>query len=178
VWGAILVALAFGFAGAFFVLPKDADWGARFIAAVGVAALATGGAWGLLLAFHTLWYRCRSGRDPAWSVGWSLYSKESKSGMRTTAKSISLLGNADPPVNVSSLGHVEAVVRLPSGVFQRMAQHGMGAGPHTLTFQVAANSMAPPPGTYEVRWYGTTARRKRYEIARSRYTVPDDSSES
>jgi hypothetical protein len=173
-WGAVLVALAFGFVGAFFVLPKDAGWGARFVAAVGIATLATVGVWGLLLAAHALWYRVSGGHDAAWRVGWSLYSKEPTPGFRMTATSVALLCDAEPPVSVSALGHVEAVVRLPSGAFLRMAQHGMGGDSHNLWFHATGSTAPPPPGTYEVRWYGTTARRKRYEITRSRFTVSDE----
>jgi hypothetical protein len=171
-WGAALVALAFGFVGAFYVVPQDAVWGDKFIAAVGVAATATVGVWGFLVAAHALAYRVKKGRDAAWSVGWSLYSKEPKPGFRMTASTVALLCKVEPPANVSALGHVEAVVRLPSGALLRTAHRGMGGDAHSLWILATGNTSAPPPGTYEVRWYGTTVRRKRYEITRSRFTVP------
>ncbi len=126
---------------------------------------------GLVWVCIWAWYRLRG--DAAWEVGWSLYSKEPRPGILSTASTVILRCTGVPPVSVSALGHVEAVIRLPSGDFRRMPQHGMGSDEHTLTFSATGGGGAPPPGKYEVRWYGTTAGRKRYEIARSRYVVPD-----
>lgn len=80
-WGAVLVPLAFGFVGAFVVLPKDADWGARFFDAIGVAVLATLGVWGLLLAAHALSYSARGHHDSVWRVDWALRSSVHPAGV-------------------------------------------------------------------------------------------------
>ena len=173
-WGAVIVAVAFGLVGAFVVVPKDADWGDRFVSAVGVGVLAIVGVWGLLLVAHALAYRIKKFRDGVGEVEWALGSKLHPSGMRTTKSSVGLRCKSIPPVSVSALGHVEAVARLPNGEYRWMVRPGFGEGPHNLWFFVTGTFAPPPPGTYEVRWYGTTGRRKQYEITRATSTVPDD----
>jgi hypothetical protein len=167
-----LSALGFAFVSAFFVLPKDANWRARFEAGVGAAAIALGVIWGAVLAFQAVRYRLRS--DPVWSVAWHLSSREDASGIRTSTNGVSLICEGHPPVDVATLGHVEAVARLPNGEFRRMPQHGMGGSPTTLWFAPDGGTGPPTAGAYEVRWYGTTARRKQFEIARSKSTVRYD----
>jgi hypothetical protein len=68
------------------------------------------------------------------------------------------------------LGHVEVVVKGPHDAIRQMPRHGMGASPTPLWF-APETGVTPGVGTYEARWYGTTPRRKRYEIARSRFTA-------
>lgn len=174
-WGGLLIVVAFGFVGAFLLLPKDADWGARFFSAVGAGVLATAVAWGLFLAIRTLIYRARGYRGSAWEVRWALGTTRHKSGALATSSSVVLECKASPPANVSELGYVEAVVRQPSGAYRGMISPGFRESAHSLAFSATGGVAAPPPpGTYEVRWYGTTRRRRQYEIARSTFTVPDD----
>ncbi len=169
----MLVAVAFALVGAFAVFPRGANWFARFSAGLGVAAMALVAAWGLVLAYRALMYRRRG--DPVWEIAWSLRKTEHQSGAATIrANGVSLICCGRPPVSISTLGHVEAVVRLPSGRIRQMSQEGMGDAGTTLWFAPALKAGPLTPGTYEVRWYGTTARRRRYEIARSKYRVPDD----
>jgi len=169
-WGAVLVALAFGFVGAFVVLPGDAHWGARFAAAVGVATLATVGVWGLLVVVHAAVYRIKGFRDPVWEARWQLSSRTYRSGLRTSGSGISLVCKSSPPVHVSALGHVEAVVRVPDGSLTRRSKQGMAGHDHALGFSIGS----PAGGSCEVRWYVTTSRRKRYEITRSTFVLTEE----
>jgi hypothetical protein len=145
IWGALLVALAFGFVGAFWVQPRDAGWSARFFGAVGVAAIATAGAWFVLLAANLLLYRRRGDRD--WQISWSVYSREPKPGISSKAHGVGLLRRLDRRARVADLGLVEALVRLPAGDFYPTPQRGMGAGPDAVSAYIPRIEV----GTYEVR---------------------------
>jgi len=96
--------------------------------------------------------------------------EERPNGITSSGHGLSLQCKADPPVNVSSLGHVVAVVRYPSGKFMRMQQNGMGGGPHALGFPPVGGR--PEDGTYEVRWYATRQTRRLQEVARQQKTWP------
>jgi hypothetical protein len=172
--GAVLVAVAFALVGAFAVFPRGANWFARFSAGLGVAAMALVAAWGLVLGYRTLRYRRRG--DPVWEIAWSLRETQQSGGVSVRVNGVSLICRGRPPVSVSTLGHVEAVVRPPNGRIRQMPQEGMGGDAGTTLWFAPALEAGPfTPGPYEVRWYGTTARRRRYEIARSKFMVPDDS---
>jgi hypothetical protein len=144
VWGAVTLAVAFALVGAFVVLPANTDWAQRFGAGVAVASVALLLAWGLLLAGSAALYTWRG--DPVWRVGWSIYKRIVPRGVTSSAGGVQLICEGHPPVSVSELGHVEAVILLPSGHFQPFQQQGMGRGPHHLW-------VAPPneEGTYEAR---------------------------
>jgi hypothetical protein len=128
---------------------------------------------GLVFMATLTWYRLRG--DPTWDVRWRLGSEAVGDWARVTRSTVGLFCTGKPPVDVSLLGHVEAIVKLPSGNYYTMAQDGMGPTGDGLWFWVPApNGLGgpPAPGNYEVRWYGTTPKRKQYEITRSRFAVP------
>lgn len=120
----------------------------------------------LVFAGHLVWYRLIG--DRAWRVAWVLRDRQQGS-IRTTASGVSLRSSGAPPVNVSTLGHVEAVVRPPGSRFVAMPQHGMGGDPNGLGFSPTGGG-APERGEYEVRWYGTRQSRRLQEVARSKTT--------
>lgn len=138
---------------------------------LGLAVVTVGVAlWGVVS------YRLRG--DRAWEVRWGLSDTITPAGIRMRRNGVQLVGVANPPVAVAALGYVDAVVRLPSGEYRLMPQHGMGplGGMRSTDsgwwFPPAGSVHEPiAPGEYEVRWYGTTARRRRFEIARSKHTV-------
>lgn len=121
-------------------------------------------------------YRLRG--DPAWKVHWDLSDNTTPQGVVTKRNGVQLVCVSNPPVDVTTLGYVDAVVRLPSGEFRLMPQHGMG--PLRKTRNTANGLWFPPVGLmhgpipggkYAVRWYGTTTRRKRFEVAPGEHTV-------
>jgi hypothetical protein len=120
----------------------------------------------LVFAAHLVWYRLIG--DRTWKVAWVLHDRQ-QGPVRTTASGVSLRSRGAPPVSVSTLGHVEAVVRLPSSRFVPMPQHGMGSDPSGLGF-APAFGRPPERGDYEVRWYGTRQSRRLQEVARSKTT--------
>jgi hypothetical protein len=108
------------------------------------------------------WYRLLG--DRVWAVHWVMSYENRPNGITLSSHGVSLECKADPPVSVSSLGHVEAVVRNPSGEFMPMPQHGMGSTPQRLWFAPVRGR--PDDGTYEVRWYATRQTSHRQEVAR------------
>jgi hypothetical protein len=125
-----------------------------------------GGLLGLLVligvVFMSVLARYRLAGDRTWKPGLA----------HGRAASLATLScETEPPVNVSALGHVEAIIRVPSGSFSRIQHDGMGGDPRSLWFHVPRVTDRPEPGDYEVRWYGTTGRHKRYEITRKRFAL-------
>lgn len=127
---------------------------------------------GLAFAASLAWYRVAG--DRVWRVEWMLSYHEDPRGITSSASGVSLHCKTNPPINVSSLGHVEAVVRMPTGAFLTMPQHGMGGTPTSLGFSPTGGGR-PPDGTYEVRWYATGQTRRLQELARSRITFHAES---
>jgi hypothetical protein len=130
---------------------------------VGLVALVA-----LVFAGTLAWYRLAG--DRVWKAALELYYQERPSGVRTSYSSAMLQCTAVPPVNVSALGHVEAVVRLPTGRFLTMPQSGMRDGPDGIGFP-PTGAGKPLPGVYEVRWYGTRQARRLQELARAKTTL-------
>jgi hypothetical protein len=124
----------------------------------------------VLLIFFWLfaWYRLQG--DRVWKVAWGFKASEDHPGFHSRVDGLSLRCNSAPPINVSVLGDVEAVLRSPRDEYRRMPHHGMRGDSHILGFS-PGSLIGWERGTYEVRWYGTTGRRTRYEIARSKYTL-------
>lgn len=121
-----------------------------------------------IFAAHITRYWLRG--DPVWEVGWSM-RRERKGSISSTTNGIQLLCRAVPPVKTSVLGHVEAVVRLPDGTYVYTKQPAGIQGDdrsQSLGFIAVGEITA---GIYEVRWYGTNARRRQYEITRDRHTL-------
>jgi hypothetical protein len=131
----------------------------------------------LLIFFWLLaWYRLRG--DRVWKVAWGFKASEHPRGIHSQVDGLSLMCNAAPPVDVSALGDVEAVLRSPRGDYRRMPHLGMRGDSHNLGFS-PGSLIGWERGVYEVRWYGTTGRRRRYELARSKYMLePPDSANS
>jgi hypothetical protein len=143
----------------------QASFGASLASAVVGGALTLVAILAVMFVGHLARYRLRG--DPAWKVGWSLRRETSPPGITTTVKGAHLLCRAQPPVRVSALGHVQAIMREPDARYSHRGQPGMGGGDFGLAFILDDIQT----GVYEVRWYGTTARRRQYEIARSREIV-------
>jgi hypothetical protein len=123
----------------------------------------------LLIFFWLLaWYRLRG--DRVWKVAWSFKANERFPGVHSRVDGLNLICDMAPPSSVATLGDVEAVLRSPRGEYRRMPNRGMGGGSHVLGFS-PGGLIGWEGGVYEVRWYGTTSRRRRYEIARSKYML-------
>jgi hypothetical protein len=147
---------------------------AAFGALLGIALVVVGVALKSVVSYHLR-------GDPSWEVRWDIGKETPSPAVTTTRNDVRLVCVTDPPIDVTTLGYVDAVVRLPTGEWRRMPQNGLGPiyvtpGPNSPTngwyFQPVGSPSGPfPPGGYEVRWYGTTARGWRFEIARSRHTV-------
>ena len=71
-------------------------------------------------------YRIRG--DRTWSVKWALSMKTSEEGGTLRQDSVQLVCSGHPPVDVASLGYVDAVVRLPTGEWRQIPQYGMNQG--------------------------------------------------
>jgi hypothetical protein len=123
----------------------------------------------LLIFFWLLaWYRLRG--DRVWKVAWGFKASEHPPGVHSRVDGLSLICNTAPPINVSALGDVEAALRSPRGEYRRMPHRGMRGDSHSLGFS-PGSLIGWERGVYEIRWYGTTERRRRYEIARSKYML-------
>ena len=156
-WGSALLAFGFAVLGAFLV-PASDTWSARLIAGVGAAVIALIAVWGVLLVYRAVNYVKRG--DPVWRVAWSLSERVVNNWATVRVNGVSLVCDGHPSVDVSTLGHVEAAVRLPDGTIRSMAQEGMGGNGTTVGFAPSFTSGPLPTGAYEVRWYGTTHRRR------------------
>jgi hypothetical protein len=130
----------------------------------------------LIFIWLLAWYRLRG--DRAWKVVWSFKASERLPGVHTRIDGLNLICDVAPPISVSALGDVEAVLRSPRGEYRRMPHRGMSGDSHVLGFS-PGGLIGWEHGVYEVRWYGTTTRRRRYEIARSTYMLePPDTPNS
>jgi len=149
------------------VVAQSSFWHGLFVAVLGVGVGA-----GIAVLAAAVWcivsYNLRG--DPAWKVRWEI-TEQRVNGAVMRRGGVALVCESDPPVDVVSLGYVDAVLRPPGGEHRWMPQHGMGNGESGWWFHAANPSGPIPLGTYEVRWYGTTRRHRRFEIARSKNTV-------
>ena len=148
---------------------RDAFWHLLLVGVLGTLGAIIGVA-GIVVLVAIAVYRIRG--DRTWSVKWALSMKTSEEGGTLRQDSVQLVCSGHPPVDVASLGYVDAVVRLPTGEWRQMTQDGMSQGKSALSFSVLGQVHGPiPSGKYEVRWYGTNTRVRRFEIARSKFTV-------
>ena len=123
----------------------------------------------LLIFFWLLaWYRLRG--DRVWKVAWGFKASEHPPGIHSRVDGLSLICDTAPPINVSALGDVEAVLRSPRGEYRKIPHHGMRGDSNSLGFS-PGSLIGWERGVYEVRWYGTTGRRRRYELARAKYML-------
>jgi hypothetical protein len=123
----------------------------------------------LLIFFWLLaWYRLRG--DRVWKVGWSFKASEPFPRAHSRVDGLNLICDTVPPISVSALGDVEAILRSPRREYRKMPHRGMGGDSHVLGFS-PGGLIGWERGVYEVRWYGTTSRRRRYEIARSKHML-------
>jgi hypothetical protein len=106
--------------------------------------------------------------DRTWRVSWEMIYRETGSVM-STGSSVSMECTVTPPVLLSALGHVEAVIRYPDGTLLERGQEAMRSTEYAIGFAPTGGGR-PQTGTYEIRWYGTSRTRRLREIARSRYT--------
>jgi hypothetical protein len=88
-----------------------------------------------------------------------------------------LLCRMTPPVQISTLGHMECAVKRPDGSIDLIPDLSIVPSEVPLgdnEAETVPGAMAllgrATPGPYEVRWYGTN--RKRYEIARKKFLIP------
>lgn len=147
----------------------QASFGAALASAVIGGALTLVAIVAAIFTWHLARYGLRG--DPVWAVGWALRRDESRRpGIVSDSSNVQLLCVGQPRVKVSALGDLAAVVRLPSGRHCGMPSHGLGGDDYWRWFDLPLGAELPP-GTYEARWYGTTGRRRRYEIARDRHTL-------
>jgi hypothetical protein len=109
--------------------------------------------------------------DPTWGVEWHLADTVLPGGGVQKTRTVALVCKGSPPVSVATLGNVEAVVRRPpAGDYYWMPNHGLGDGGTNLWIHPTGTLHGDlPRGKWEIRWYGTTPRRRRFEIARSKY---------
>lgn len=122
----------------------------------------------LIFLWLLAWYCLRG--DRVWKVAWGFKASEDRPGVHSRVDGLHLICDTAPAIDVSALGDVEAVLRSPRGGYRRMPHRGMGGDSHILGFS-PGGLIGWERGVYEVRWYGTTTRRRRYEIARSKYML-------
>jgi hypothetical protein len=122
----------------------------------------------LIFLWLLAWYRLRG--DRVWKVAWGFKASEDRPGVHSRVDGLHLRCDTAPPINVSALGDIEAVLRSPRDEYRRMPHRGMGGDAHVMGFS-PGGLVGWERGIYEVRWYGTTSRRRRYEIARSKYML-------
>lgn len=125
---------------------------------------------GLIFLTTLVWYLLRG--DGVWKVQWRFGAEEHLPGAVLRQDGVSLNCMVTPPVGVATPGHVEAIMRLPNGGYRRVPRHGIGEAEDGHRLWFSPGSLGGwTSGVYEVRWYGTTRHRKRFEIARSRFTL-------
>jgi hypothetical protein len=91
------------------------------------------------------------------------------------ASNVALLAcRADAPVERSSLGDLHAYIRRSNGDFWWMSDGRFEQREAGRCWLSPLRNEVILGGWYEVRWYGTTASRRRYEIARSKYWLSHD----
>jgi hypothetical protein len=113
-----------------------------------------------------LWDRYRG-----WEPTWEYFPGSDAVLMRLVCRIV-------PPVSTDSLGHKECVVKRPDGTTWLVAAGGSvmdtliptGDVTHSMPAAQAILNLRGESGDYEVRWYGTN--RKRYEIARKKFSIP------
>jgi hypothetical protein len=146
------------------LVAHQASFGATLVTAlvsglVGLLALVS-----LVFAASFAWYKLRG--DSTWEADMEFLYQE-RSNRITSGSSAKLVCKVEPLAEVSSLGHVEAVLRSPSGSFTRFSKSGMGVSPTGLGFAPIGGGQAER-GTYEMRWYATRQGRRLQEIVRVR----------
>jgi hypothetical protein len=72
-----------------------------------------------------------------------------------------------PPASIPD--HLECAVKPPSGDVEIVPEQSLSP---RRPLGVVFDFPLATPGTYEVRWYGLSDRRKRYEITRAKFKLP------
>ena len=105
-------------------------------------------------------YRLSAWKDPIWEA---VCEQSGTPGMVV----FGLYCKVQPPASIPD--HLECVVKLPSGDVVSVPEASLDPRrPIGVLFDVAPAT----PGSYEVRWYGLSDRRKLYEITRAKFKVP------
>jgi len=104
--------------------------------------------------------------DPDWNVGWQWDDGGHLS-------RVFLEYGGDVSVGKLTLGHVEAELHRPDAPPMRIPYNLISPSTDALWFMAVPDKWhPPPPGTYEARWYGSSGKRKRWEVARAKRTLP------
>jgi hypothetical protein len=173
--GAAVIAAAFALFGAFATLPHKANWVERFYTGLGVAVIALAVVWGLATVAPLCWYRLHGRKDGTWEPIWRDSNELSAPGKVV----FQLVCRVHPPIPVESLGYMECAIKRPDGTVELVSGddiNRLGRVPRSpeLPEVPAAHFWYPLrglSGQYEVRWYGSTANRKLYEITRATFQV-------
>lgn len=112
-----------------------------------LATALAGGLVGLFLlvaaVFVFVLLRYRLIGDRTWRVSWEMIYRETGS-VVSSGSSVSMECKVTPPVLLSALGHVEAVVRYPDGTLLERGQEAMGSTEYGIGFAPTGGGVRRP----------------------------------
>jgi len=116
-----------------------------------------------VFGFHSIGHLWRSGRDHDWMPTHEVGSD---------SLALSLISRDKPPRNLHAIEPIKCEVLTPSQRLivipdEKLSPRRDGA------YGLAFHNEPPERGTYRVRWYASTERRRYYEVTRETFVVDE-----